>query len=292
MIESECGTKYKVDLNYANNNDARIIAYRFVRHGACVLDVGCACGDFGTILAFAKSCTVYGLDFDSASISQAVSTGAYKYLEQVDLNTYDVGSHVEWNGLFDCITFLDVLEHLVAPRECLVKLLKLLKPDGEVVISLPNIAFGDIKLGLMNDEFSYSATGILDNTHLRFFTYKSIAVFLADTGLIVTDVDFKLSGLDSKLRDEADNVLVARISENPHSFVYQYVMKCNRSNLSAVDLTATNMAKLDVVLKDIRPRLLLLGAKQMLAGVLPAGSFLRRVLRDAVACFVKRVVRT
>lgn len=277
------GQKYKVKLNLADSNDARIIAYHFVEEGASVLDVGCACGDFGVLLNKAKSCRMHGLDYDSHSLAIASKTECYQYLEQADLNVYEVKEGSKWLRYFDCITFLDVLEHLVAPRDCLTKLLNFLKPGGDVVVSLPNLAFGDIKLGLMNDEFFYSTTGILDNTHLRFFTYKSIASFLAESELIVVDVGFKLSGFDSKLKSMVDDALLLRVNSDPHSFVYQYVMRCKRSDLSTAELTAANMGKLNISLMDIRPRLLMLGAREVLAAALPPSSKLRRILRKAVA---------
>jgi 2-polyprenyl-3-methyl-5-hydroxy-6-metoxy-1,4-benzoquinol methylase len=277
------GQKYKVSLSLANKNDVRIIAYHFIERDANVLDIGCACGDFGVLLNEGKSCRVSGLDYDADSLALASTTGAYQFLEQADLNFYDVNRHPEWEGYFDCITFLDVLEHLVTPGDCLIKLLNFLKPGGHAIISLPNLAFGDIKLGLLNNEFCYSTTGILDNTHLRFYTYKSIAGFLAKSRLVVIDSDFKLSTLDPKLMAATDAELLAQVRGDPHSFIYQYVMKCGRSDLSIDDITAINVTKLNVAFADIRSNLLLLGAREMLAAAIPPGSIWRRILSNAVA---------
>lgn len=276
------GEKYKVQLSLNDSNDARILAFHFVEPAAKVLDVGCACGDFGALLRNSKSCKMYGFDYDSDSLKLAASTECYQNLEQADLNVYDIKRHPEWNNYFDCITFLDVLEHLVVPLAILQQLLTYLRPGGDVIVSLPNVAFGDIKARLMNDEFCYTTTGILDNTHLRFFTYKSIAHFLAEAGLVVVDADFKLSGLDPKLKAELDDELYARIHGDRHSFVYQYVLKCKLSERSIDALSAINMAVIDNSLSNVRPRLLMLGAKELLSMVLPPGSKWRRILRDVV----------
>lgn len=279
------GEKYKVQLSLADSNDARILAFHFVEPSAKVLDVGCACGDFGALLRKAKSCQLYGFDYDADSLKLASSIACYQHLEQVDLNIYDTKLHPEWNSYFDCITFLDVLEHLVAPHESLQRLLAYLRPGGNVIVSLPNLAFGDIKISLMNNEFHYTDTGILDNTHLRFFTYKSIASFLAEAGLMVVTANFKLSGIDPKMKANLDNELYERICADLHSYVYQYVIKCKRSGNPVDELTAANMAVIDCALQNIKPRLLMLGAKELLSTVLPPGSKWRRILRDAVAVF-------
>lgn len=277
------GQKYKVALLPSDTNDVRIMAYNYIDVGSAVLDVGCACGDFGALLFSRKSCRMYGLDFDSDSLVVAEKAKSYSYLERVDCNCVGADFHPEWSGYFDCITFLDVLEHLLTPQDCLIKFLSFLKPDGDVIVSLPNLAFGDIKLQLMNDEFCYTTTGILDRTHLRFFTYKSIAGLLAEVGLVVADANFKLSGLDTKLKEATDDELLSRISGDPHSFVYQYVMRCKMSDLPVAELTEANMGKLNVALRDIRPRLLLLGARKMLATLLPSGSRWHRIFRHAAA---------
>lgn len=282
MQNIKSGEKYKVDLSLADKNDVRVIAFDFVERGVNLLDIGCACGDFGALLSSSKSCNIYGVDCDADSLKLAASTACYQYLEQADLNVYDIKRHPEWNNYFDCITFLDVLEHLVTPLDSLQQLLTYLRPGGDVIVSLPNIAFGDIKARLMNDEFRYTATGILDNTHLRFFTYKSIARFLAEGGLVVANVDFKLSGLDPKLKAELDDELYARIHADLHSFVYQYVLKCKRSERSIDELSAMNLAVIDNSLSNVRPRLLVLGAKELVSTIMLPGSKWRRILRDAL----------
>ncbi len=275
------GQKYRVALSPNDTNDVRVMAHGFIDARSSVLDVGCACGDFGSLLFSHKACRIYGLDFDADSLVVAEESKSYEHLEQVDCNSIGADFHPEWAGYFDYITFLDVLEHLLAPQDCLNRILSFLKPGGDVIISLPNLAFGDIKLRLMNDEFSYTDTGILDRTHLRFFTYKSIAVFLAEAGLVVTGAGFKLSGLDPKLKEATDDELLSRVCGDTHSFVYQYITRCRKSELPVAELTTINVAKLNVAHADIRHRLRLLGVRSMLATVFPSGSKWRRILKRA-----------
>jgi 2-polyprenyl-3-methyl-5-hydroxy-6-metoxy-1,4-benzoquinol methylase len=88
-------------------------------------------------------------------------------------------------GPFDVIVYGDVLEHLVDPLRVLVELDRCLAPGGFVIISLPNIAHLWIRLLLLVGRFDYLDRGILDHSHLRFFTERSMRAMLADAGLSI-----------------------------------------------------------------------------------------------------------
>lgn len=88
-------------------------------------------------------------------------------------------------GPFDVIVYGDVLEHLVDPLRVLVELDRCLVPGGFVIISLPNIAHLWIRLLLLVGRFDYLDRGILDHSHLRFFTERSMRAMLADAGLSI-----------------------------------------------------------------------------------------------------------
>lgn len=91
----------------------------------------------------------------------------------------------EVQGPFDAILYGDVLEHLIDPLRVLVELNRSLVPDGFVIVSVPNIAHLYIRLLLLLGRFDYLDRGILDNTHLRFFTARSLRALLDDAGLVV-----------------------------------------------------------------------------------------------------------
>jgi O-antigen biosynthesis protein len=88
-------------------------------------------------------------------------------------------------GPFDVIVYGDVLEHLVDPLRVLVELDRCLVPGGFVIVSLPNIAHLWIRLLLLVGRFDYLDRGILDHSHLRFFTERSLRAMLADAGLTI-----------------------------------------------------------------------------------------------------------
>jgi 2-polyprenyl-3-methyl-5-hydroxy-6-metoxy-1,4-benzoquinol methylase len=89
------------------------------------------------------------------------------------------------DGPFDAIVYADVLEHLADPLRVLVELDRSLAPDGFVIVSVPNIAHFYVRLLLLCGRFDYIDRGILDRTHLRFFTERTLRALIDDAGLVV-----------------------------------------------------------------------------------------------------------
>ena len=100
-----------------------------------------------------------------------VFTGA---VEDIDLSSLE--------GTVDCIVYGDVLEHLVDPWASLRANLKLLKPDGKIAACIPNVQHWSLLQHVLKGYWVYSEHGLLDRTHLRFFTLHSIMTMFADTG--------------------------------------------------------------------------------------------------------------
>ena len=92
-------------------------------------------------------------------------------------------------GTFDCVMFLDVLEHVANPHEVLVDAGRLLKPGGVVIVSVPNVAHWSIRLGLLFGNFDYTEAGIMDATHLRWFTRKTATNMLHSAGFELRSYD-------------------------------------------------------------------------------------------------------
>ncbi len=92
---------------------------------------------------------------------------------------------VDGLGPFDAIIFGDILEHLRNPRSVLTEFSSLLKPSGKLLISLPNVANIWVRLNLLLGRFNYSTVGILDKSHLRFFTLRTAKQLAGDAGLDV-----------------------------------------------------------------------------------------------------------
>jgi len=267
---------YQVDLSARGENDARIIAKNYVPNHSVVLDVGSACGDFGLLLHREKNCNVHGMEFSRASIEIAEKTLAYSRIHQIDLNTFDEDGFQEYTGFFDCIALLDVLEHVVDSRRALRGLKRFLKPDGFFAISLPNVAFGDIKLQLLTDNFIYTETGILDETHVRFFTHRSIAEYFARQGIEILDCSVKVEDVRWKLNC-VPNRIKRYVLSDPHSFVYQYVFTARSSGLELRDLLEVNASRMAISGEKINPWLRVIRRQNLINGMFPVGSARRRV---------------
>ena len=210
-------------------NDSKSILFRYVSPNSTVLDVGCACGDLGIALHQYKNCTMHGLEYNPESVNIAQETGSYKQVFQVDLNALSENQYPEYVRKFDWIIFGDVLEHVYDPQDAIRKILGYLKPKGRLLISLPNLAHASIKAGLLLDEFIYTDVGLLDTTHIRFFTHKTIPTFLAKSLLKLEDYEFTAANMRGFQPDDPYNYLSAPVKHtifhDPHSFVCQYVMK-------------------------------------------------------------------
>lgn len=269
---------YQIELNSTQTNDARIIASHFIVNDSKVLDVGCACGDFGYYLSREKNCTVYGMEYNQESIQVALTKNIFQNIHQVDLNTYHTNEHSEYIGQFDYITLLDVLEHTISPERSLLQLKPYLKEDGHFIISLPNISFGDIKISLLNDDFEYTDMGILDKTHLRFFTHKTIARFFTLLNFQIMECRVKVSNInDSK---KIPFLVRKYILENPHSYAYQYIMKIKNSDLSENDLLSLNEKKMSIRKKDIQSELNKIKRDSIVSFFLPVGSKRRNYIKS------------
>lgn len=155
----------------------RILA--MVLDPCCVLDVGCATGYLASELA-RRGCRVFGIEQSPEAAAQAA-----KPCESVwtaDLDAFDLPP---CDLLFDCMIFADILEHTRDPAGNLRKLLPRLRPGGRIICSLPNVANWRVRFALLFGRFDYTALGILDETHLRFFTARSARRMFADLGLAV-----------------------------------------------------------------------------------------------------------
>lgn len=147
-----------------------------------VLDIGC--GE-GVTSAWLKSehphIKTTGVELDKGVAPRLVKNVDEMYIGDFTSLSANLGT-------FDLILLLDVLEHLENPVEALEACKKLLRPGGSVVISLPNVAHVSVSLPLLlSKKFEYADAGILDRTHLRFFTEASALELLKEAGFTVRD---------------------------------------------------------------------------------------------------------
>jgi 2-polyprenyl-3-methyl-5-hydroxy-6-metoxy-1,4-benzoquinol methylase len=143
-----------------------------------VLDVGAGEGAFAKEMQ-ERGCKVVALEVDPARAAAARARGlevSEKNLETADLEDL---------GTFDIIVCADVLEHLTDPAKVLARLKGLLAPGGRVLATIPNVAHYGVRLRLLAGRFEYTETGIMDRTHLRFFTRASAKRLFEEAGFHV-----------------------------------------------------------------------------------------------------------
>ena len=144
--------------------------------GRCALDVGAADGFLAELLT-RQGWQVTALERDPAQAAKA--RGRCHEVIVADLD--EAAPRIE--GAFAAIVYGDVLEHLGDPLPVLVALNRSLAPGGCVIVSVPNVAHLWVRLSLLLGRWDYAERGILDRTHLRFFTRRSFLRFLGDAGL-------------------------------------------------------------------------------------------------------------
>jgi 2-polyprenyl-3-methyl-5-hydroxy-6-metoxy-1,4-benzoquinol methylase len=149
-----------------------------------VLDVGCGNGSFGTLLKKERQCVVWGIEPDKTSALDAAKT------LDVSINALFSNSVPELAGKkFDVIFFNDVLEHLAEPSEALSACKELLNDDGHIIASIPNVRWYPVILSLLRyKDFKYLESGVMDKTHLRFFTKKSMVRLFENSGYRVHQI--------------------------------------------------------------------------------------------------------
>ena len=128
---------------------------------------------------------------------------------------------------FDVVLAGDVLEHLVNPERVLRRAARLLVPGGRVVVSLPNVAHADVRMALVQGRWDYRPWGLMDRTHLRFFTRVSIEAMLEHVGLVPTDIKrVIIPAFETELavdRDAIPSELVDLVLADPEAETYQFV---------------------------------------------------------------------
>lgn len=193
-----------------------------------VLEVGCAMGFQTHAMVEQQGCSVVGIEIDALQ-----ATNSRPYCEEQiigDIETLDLNECLG-HRKFDVITFADVLEHLRNPSAALEKIRPFLNDTGYVVASIPNIAHGSVIFDLAHGLFEYRQFGLLDDTHIHFFTKNAIFNTFEKSGFLIAELDrlrlkpaeteFKTTVMSPEDRTFLDYVY----RMNPESETYQFVIK-------------------------------------------------------------------
>lgn len=188
-----------------------------------ILIVGCAKGEFGNEIIRRQKAEVWGIEPNTSSAMEAGKT-----FHKV-INDYFSSELNLPNNYFDCIVFNDVLEHMTDPWSALKMSKKLLniKQNSVVIASIPNFRFiGNLFEILIKKDFKYKDAGILDKTHYRFFTNKSIVRLFTNEGFEIT----KIVGISNTkhILFKILNLLTFKIFDDMKSRQFAVVAKSNK----------------------------------------------------------------
>jgi 2-polyprenyl-3-methyl-5-hydroxy-6-metoxy-1,4-benzoquinol methylase len=216
--------------------------------GSDVLDVGTADGHPVVAGLTARGCRVWGVEIDEEAAAEAApmcESMVVGNVEQLDL------AETFGEQRFDVVLCLDVLEHLVEPLDTLRRLKDLLTPSGILVASIPNVTHAAVRLQLLGGAFTYTDTGLLDRTHVRFFDRTEVTALFDDAGLTVlerlevrrepheTEIPIDLSAVPAET--------LAQVTADPDARVFQWMLVAKRHVDAEVDTTGLSTSLLGEV---------------------------------------------
>jgi 2-polyprenyl-3-methyl-5-hydroxy-6-metoxy-1,4-benzoquinol methylase len=207
-------------------NNAHAFSLGLIGGNKRVLELGPAAGAVTRALV-AQGCRVVGIEVEADAAEQL--DGIADRVIVGDLSDPDVIESARDDEGFDVVLAGDVLEHLPDPLSVLRACRRALRPGGYVVLSLPNIAHADVKLQMLAGRFPYKETGLLDRTHLSFFTLESVHALLADAGFIAVDLRRVIVPVHHTEQavdpDQVSPEVLAEVTADPESETYQFVVR-------------------------------------------------------------------
>lgn len=222
-------SKYEFELNKEEMNDSHMGLAIRIKQNESVLELGCATGKLSKYLSEDKNCRVVGVDIDGHALKQAAP-----YCDKTihaDLDS------VEWlekiqDEQFDVILCADVIEHLKKPKELLSELKSYLHRDGRLLVSIPNVAHASIRLELLQGHFDYEKIGLLDETHLHFYTRNGLIKLLMDSGYLCNEIAYSIHDMaDEAIQKHLQNVGLTATDKTmnlfhaPDAQAYQFVVE-------------------------------------------------------------------
>jgi len=188
-----------------------------------VLDVGCGCGTLDSVLR-KKGIEVIGIERCEELCKEA--KGKLSQVFSADIEKFEIPFS---KGYFDCIIYGDVLEHLIEPLVVLKKHKEYLKADGCVIASIPNVRYYKLIARLVfNGTWDYMDKGILDRSHLRFFTLINLKELFIEAGYEIKEIRRNIVAARG-LR--ILNLLLLGMLKN--FLTYQYYVKAIKNNSNA-----------------------------------------------------------
>ena len=181
-------SKYDFALDMEADNSNSLIL-RNVARGSEVLETACAHGRMTRYLRETLECRVTVVEYDAEAGASAAKFAADSRHIGPQLGDLEKGPWYDTlkkeGRSFDVIVMADVLEHLSDPAKLLSRAKDLLKPGGSIWISVPNFTHNAVLIEMLNGRFDYRDVGLLDSTHVHFFSGVSLEAMVRGAGLSV-----------------------------------------------------------------------------------------------------------
>jgi 2-polyprenyl-3-methyl-5-hydroxy-6-metoxy-1,4-benzoquinol methylase len=223
--------KYNNILNMDTDNSASLIL-KNISPNTRVLEFGPGNGYMTKYMKEALNCDVAIVEIDK---EDGEAAGTYASQTFIGDSFGDIEKYFWMDlGQVDHIIFSDVLEHLNNPWKVLKESTYLLKKEGSILISIPNVSHNSVIIDLINSKFNYRELGLLDNTHLRFFTRSSLLKMVSDAGLYVEQETNTFCAVEhTEFKNTFDDIPVAMadiLKEREDGQLYQFVWKLKKYN--------------------------------------------------------------
>ncbi len=194
-----------------------------VKPDSTVLELGASTGIMTNYMKNQLGCDVYICDIDEAAMQTAKQFAKGSWLGDLDT--------LQWAAAFDPVKFdyvicADVLEHLRNPGGVLALTKQALKDDGSVLLSMPNVAHNSVVYPLLENRFDYTEVGILDQTHLKFYTYPSLKRLCTDAGYTPVEEDAIYQAYEPPFAAKYPDAIRYR----PYSHVFQFIFELQKTD--------------------------------------------------------------
>ncbi|HQE83660.1 MAG TPA: glycosyltransferase [Candidatus Hydrogenedentes bacterium] len=222
------------------------LAVHVPRSAKRILDIGCGAGAFGRSLKERGAGEVIGIEIEERAC--AIAREALDGVLCGDIERMELPFEPEH---FDCVTFGDVLEHLADPAKVLRRIAPFLAPGGLAIASIPNARFCQVVQMLAEGRWKYEDAGILDRTHLRFFTAVEMQHLFQEAGYDVIQMA-PLSMLQPAQlpRNTDGGITLGRLTVGPLDdaeyqdfLVYQYLVAARKSASGPLDRARAAMSE-------------------------------------------------
>lgn len=243
FVDPEGALRYELQVETLPEENVLKKALNFISRGSRILEIGCATGYFGSYLQREFGCKVVAVEVDA----EAALTARKRGIEVIIGDVESEKTLRELKGPFDCVLLLDVLEHLRHPDVLLKRIRPMVAEGGFVLASVPNVAYAGLVGELLRGIYRYRRSGILDKTHLRFFTKENAVDLFEGAGYYVERIERIKIPVERTEFDPLWPELTPVVEKfNPEAYTYQFLIKAvPASEAAALERLSSRLVQLE-----------------------------------------------